>query len=73
MENAISRSLENVEGAVLASDAFFPFDDCVTTVASAGIKAIIQPGGSMRDEDSIKKADELGIAMVFTGERHFKH
>ena len=73
VENAISRSLENVEGAVLASDAFFPFDDCVTTAASAGIKAIIQPGGSMRDEDSIKKADELGIAMVFTGERHFKH
>ena len=73
MENAISRSLENVEGAVLASDAFFPFDDCVTMAASAGIKAIIQPGGSMRDEDSIKKADELGIAMVFTGERHFKH
>ena len=57
VENAISRSFENVEGAVLASDAFFPFDDCVTTAASAGIKAIIQPGGSMRDEDSIKKAE----------------
>jgi phosphoribosylaminoimidazolecarboxamide formyltransferase/IMP cyclohydrolase len=58
---------------VLASDAFFPFDDCVTAAAKAGITAIIQPGGSMNDEDSIKKANELGIAMVFTGVRHFKH
>jgi len=57
----------------LASDAFFPFDDCVTAAAAAGITAIIQPGGSVRDEESIKKANELGIAMVFTGVRHFKH
>jgi phosphoribosylaminoimidazolecarboxamide formyltransferase/IMP cyclohydrolase len=60
-------------GAVLASDAFFPFDDCVTMASEAGIKAIIQPGGSIRDEDSIRTANEKNIAMVFTGERHFKH
>ncbi len=67
-------ALERGKGAtVLASDAFFPFDDVVTTAAEGGIKAIIQPGGSVRDEDSIKKCNELGIAMVFTGIRHFKH
>ena len=60
-------------GAVMASDAFFPFEDCVIAASEAGITAIIQPGGSMKDEDSIKKCDELGIAMVFTGVRHFKH
>ena len=60
-------------GCVLASDGFFPFDDCVTLAAKYGIKAIVQPGGSVRDEDSIKKADECGIAMVFTHERHFRH
>ncbi|MDR0853423.1 MAG: bifunctional phosphoribosylaminoimidazolecarboxamide formyltransferase/IMP cyclohydrolase [Clostridiales Family XIII bacterium] len=64
---------EKLLGSVLASDAFFPFDDCVTAAAEAGVVAIIQPGGSIRDEDSIKKADELGIAMVFSGVRHFKH
>lgn len=61
------------EGSVLASDAFFPFDDCVEAAHEAGITAIIQPGGSVRDEDSIKKCNEYGIAMVFTGMRHFKH
>lgn len=61
------------KGAVLASDAFFPFDDCVEAAHQAGITAIIQPGGSVRDEDSIKKCNEYGIAMVFTGMRHFKH
>lgn len=60
-------------GAVLASDGFFPFDDCVTLAAQYGIAAIVQPGGSVRDEDSVRKANELGIAMLFTGERHFKH
>lgn len=60
-------------GAVLASDAFFPFDDCVEAAHQAGITAIIQPGGSIRDEDSIKKCNEYGIAMVFTEMRHFKH
>jgi len=61
------------KGAVLASDAFFPFDDCVEAAHEAGITAIIQPGGSVRDEDSIKKCNEYGIAMVFTGMRHFRH
>ena len=70
---AIERSGEKVKGAVLASDAFFPFSDCVEAAAKAGITAIIQPGGSIRDEDSIKLADEKGIAMIFTGIRHFKH
>lgn len=63
----------DLRGAVLASDAFFPFDDCVTLAAEAGVTAVVQPGGSMRDGDSIAKADELGLAMVFTGVRHFKH
>ncbi|QQS41031.1 MAG: bifunctional phosphoribosylaminoimidazolecarboxamide formyltransferase/IMP cyclohydrolase [Acidobacteriota bacterium] len=62
-----------IEGSVLASDAFFPFRDNVDEAAKIGIKAIIQPGGSMRDEESIAAADEHGIAMVFTGYRHFKH
>lgn len=61
------------KGCVLASDAFFPFDDCVEAAHKAGITAIIQPGGSMRDEDSIKKCNEYGIAMIFTGMRHFRH
>jgi phosphoribosylaminoimidazolecarboxamide formyltransferase/IMP cyclohydrolase len=63
----------DINGSVLASDAFFPFDDCVTAAAAAGITAIIQPGGSIRDEESIARANELGITMLFTGERHFKH
>ena len=58
---------------VLASDGFFPFDDCVTFAAEYGIKAIVQPGGSLRDEDSINKANEKGISMLMTGKRHFKH
>lgn len=66
-------SKDATKGAVLASDAFFPFDDCVEAAHSAGITAIIQPGGSIRDEDSIKKCNEYGIAMVFTNMRHFKH
>lgn len=61
------------EGLVLASDAFFPFDDCVTMANEMGVTAIVQPGGSVRDEDSVKKADECGIAMLFSGIRHFKH
>lgn len=70
---AIERSGEKVRGAALASDAFFPFDDCVKAAAQAGIACIIQPGGSVRDEDSIRACNEAGIAMVFTGMRHFKH
>ena len=61
------------QGAVLASDAFFPFDDCVEAAHEAGIQAIIQPGGSVRDQDSIDKCNEYGIAMIFTGMRHFRH
>ncbi len=68
-----ARAAGFTEGLVLASDGFFPFDDCVTLAAEYGVTAIVQPGGSVRDEDSIRKADEKGIAMVFTGERHFKH
>jgi phosphoribosylaminoimidazolecarboxamide formyltransferase/IMP cyclohydrolase len=62
-----------IEGSVLASDAFFPFRDNVDEAAEIGISAIIQPGGSLRDEDSITAANEHGMAMVFTGYRHFKH
>jgi len=61
------------EDVVMASDAFFPLDDTVRTAAEFGIKYIVQPGGSMRDEDSVKACDELGIAMALTGNRHFKH
>lgn len=62
-----------INGAVLASDAFFPFSDCVEEAHKAGIKAIIQPGGSIKDQDSIDKCNEYGIAMVFTKMRHFRH
>ncbi len=70
---ALAQAGEKAAGAVLASDAFFPFRDTIDAAAAAGIKAIIQPGGSVRDEESIAAADEHGIAMVFTGMRHFKH
>jgi len=70
---ALEQAGEKAKGSALASDAFFPMDDTVEAAAQAGVTAIIQTGGSIRDEDSIKKADEYGIAMVFTGVRHFKH
>ena len=70
---ALEQAGEKSQGAFLASDGFFPFDDSVRTAAAAGIMAIAQPGGSMRDEDSIKAADELGLIMVLTGVRHFLH
>jgi phosphoribosylaminoimidazolecarboxamide formyltransferase/IMP cyclohydrolase len=73
VDHALNQSIESTQGAVLASDAFFPFEDCVERAKAGGITAIIQPGGSLKDEESIKKADELEIAMVFTGMRHFKH
>jgi phosphoribosylaminoimidazolecarboxamide formyltransferase/IMP cyclohydrolase len=73
LENAVRQAQGDLRGAVLASDAFFPFDDCVAAAAAAGVTAIIQPGGSVHDADSVQKADETGIAMVFTGMRHFKH
>lgn len=72
-EIACRQAGEKAIGSVLASDAFFPFRDTVDVAAKAGVKAIIQPGGSIRDDESIKAANEHGIAMVFTGIRHFKH
>ena len=62
-----------VKGSVMASDAFFPFRDGIDSAAAAGISAVIQPGGSMRDEEVIAAADEAGMAMVMTGMRHFRH
>lgn len=70
---AIKNAGEKAKGAVLASDAYFPFKDNVEAAAAAGISAIIQPGGSIRDADSIAECDARGMAMVFTGVRHFKH
>jgi len=62
-----------VEGSVMASDAFFPFRDGIDNAAAAGIKAVIQPGGSIRDEEVIEAANEANMAMIFTGMRHFRH
>ncbi len=74
LENAIHNNQDkDFNGAVLASDAFFPFNDCVQTAADAGISAIVQPGGSVRDQDSIDLCNEKNIPMVFTGYRHFRH
>lgn len=70
---SLERAGAAARGAVLSSDAFFPFDDVVQEAAKAGITAIIQPGGSLRDQDSIDTCNKHGIAMVFTGMRHFKH
>jgi phosphoribosylaminoimidazolecarboxamide formyltransferase / IMP cyclohydrolase len=70
---ALEQAGDRAQGAVLASDGFFPFDDSVRTAAAAGIGAIVQPGGSVRDPDSIAAANELGVVMVFTGMRHFLH
>jgi len=72
-EIAKEKAGEKAKASVLASDAMFPFPDVVEAAAAAGVTAIIQPGGSIRDEDSIKAADKHNIAMVFTGERHFRH
>ena len=73
VEHAIKNAADLANGAVMASDAFFPFDDCVRAAASVGIKAIIQPGGSVKDIDSIDECNRNHIAMVFTGIRHFRH
>jgi phosphoribosylaminoimidazolecarboxamide formyltransferase/IMP cyclohydrolase len=70
---ALEQAGDKAQGAFLASDGFFPFDDSVRTAAAAGITAIVQPGGSLRDQDSIDAANELGLVMVFTGVRHFLH
>jgi phosphoribosylaminoimidazolecarboxamide formyltransferase/IMP cyclohydrolase len=63
----------DLEGCVLASDAFFPFPDGVEAAAAAGVRAIVQPGGSIRDDEVIEAADQAGIAMLFTGRRLFRH
>lgn len=76
LRQAIEKSKQfgfSLEGAVLASDAFFPFDDCARMAHEAGITAIIQPGGSVRDQDTINYCKEHGLALVMTGMRHFKH
>jgi phosphoribosylaminoimidazolecarboxamide formyltransferase/IMP cyclohydrolase len=70
---ACRKAGDRVKDSVLASDAFFPFRDNVDQAAVAGVAAIVQPGGSMRDTDSIAACDEHGLAMVFTGVRHFRH
>lgn len=70
---ALEQAGEKARGAVMASDAFFPFKDTVEIAAQYGITAIIQPGGSVRDEESIAECNQAGIAMIFTGIRHFRH
>ncbi|MBO5003004.1 bifunctional phosphoribosylaminoimidazolecarboxamide formyltransferase/IMP cyclohydrolase, partial [Methanocorpusculaceae archaeon] len=73
---AIEKAAEfgrTMEGTVVASDAFLPFPDTLEVAAAAGATALIQPGGSIRDNEVLAKADELGIAVVFTGVRHFRH
>lgn len=73
MAEALGLPSPLTKGAVVASDAFFPFADGLITAAEAGATAIIQPGGSMRDDEVIAAADARGLAMVFTGQRHFRH
>jgi phosphoribosylaminoimidazolecarboxamide formyltransferase/IMP cyclohydrolase len=70
---AIDRAADRARGSVLASDAFFPFSDSVEAAAKAGVTAVIQPGGSIRDEESVRMANRYGIAMIVTGQRHFRH
>ena len=70
---AVQRAGSNARGAVMASDAFFPFPDCVEAAAGAGITAVIHPGGSVKDADSLAAANKAGMAMVVTGVRHFRH
>jgi phosphoribosylaminoimidazolecarboxamide formyltransferase/IMP cyclohydrolase len=73
VSGAAGHAESSVRGSVVASDAFFPFADGLLQAAEAGATAVIQPGGSMRDDDIIRAADEAGLAMVFTGVRHFRH
>jgi len=73
VEMALRKARERASGAVLASDAFFPFRDCVDAAAAGGVTAVVQPGGSVRDAEVIAAADEYGLAMFFTGVRHFRH
>ncbi len=70
---AVAKAGERARGAAAASDAFFPFRDGLDVLARAGVAAVIQPGGSVRDDEVVAAADEHGMAMVLTGERHFRH
>ncbi len=70
---AVMKAMSPLAGSVIASDAFFPFRDGVDAAAAAGARAIVQPGGSIRDDEVIAAADEHGMAMLFTGVRHFRH
>ena len=72
-EIAAKKADGRAKGGACASDAFYPFPDGIEAAASAGVAVVIQPGGAMRDDQNVARADELGIAMVFTGERHFLH
>ena len=73
LKAAAGEGMSRAKGAVAASDAFYPFPDALLAAAEAGVSAVIQPGGSIRDDEVIKAADDAGIAMVFTGMRHFRH
>jgi phosphoribosylaminoimidazolecarboxamide formyltransferase/IMP cyclohydrolase len=70
---AVEKAADRARGSVLASDAYFPFPDGVEAAAKAGVTAIIQPGGSIRDDEAIRTANHYAIAMIFTGKRHFRH
>jgi len=72
-ERAVQNAAGNAQGAVMASEAFFPYDDVVRLSASAGVVAVLQPGGAKRDPEVIAAANELGVSMIFTGSRHFRH
>jgi phosphoribosylaminoimidazolecarboxamide formyltransferase/IMP cyclohydrolase len=72
-EIAAKKAAGRAAGGACASDAFYPFPDGIEAAAAAGVAVVVQPGGSIRDEPNIERADELGLAMVFTGERHFLH
>ena len=73
VKTAVMKAGDRLRGSVAASDAFFPFRDGLDAVAAAGATAVVQPGGSVRDAEVIAAADEHGLAMVFTGRRHFRH
>lgn len=73
VEIAIHKAGDRAAGSILSSDAFFPFPDSIHRAAEAGIAAIIQPGGSKNDDEVIAACNEVGIPMIFTGRRHFKH
>ena len=73
VELAAKKAGEQANGAAMASDAFFPFADGIEAAAAAGVTAVVQPGGSVRDDEVIEAVNKLGLAMVFTGTRHFRH